>query len=232
MVCGWRTPNTVGWRRKRANVIGIDLLRGKLGDYLREAGLVRRKQFYVIGQREARTSYVESSVSWLARCLGRDRYVYLVSPLESDTNTGYVIERVEQLSFVDPREVVISDMYSGISDEKRGIQRDALWEFNDGTFGERSALTIYGFWIDSGPGDYWPEGEESIQHLGTPFGQWPAPESVRVFATEQAAYSYLEKITGERIPPQVRHLAWIAIAASTILWQWHEEISALFAASF
>ena len=209
-------------------MIGIDSLKGKMGHFIGEVGLVRRKQAYAIGQREERTSYVESSVSWITRCLGRDRYVYLVSPLSNDSNDAYVIERVERLSFVDPREVAISDMYSGISDERRGIQRDALWAFNDGTFGERSALTIYGFWIDSGLGDYWPEGDGSGRHLGTPFGQWPAPESVRVFVTEQAAYSYLEKITGEKIPPQVRHLAWIAIAISTILWQWHDEIAGLF----
>lgn len=209
-------------------MIRSDPLQRALKQFLGEAGLLRRRRSYLIGQREDRDSFVESNVSWIARCFGRDRYVYLVSPLTREVSTGYVIERVEQLSYVDPREISIPDTYSGISDERRGFQRDALWEFNDGQFGERSALTVYGFWIDSSVGDHLIRDMRGGEELGTPFGPWPAPECVRVFATEQAAYTYLDNITGEKVPPQIRHLAWIAIAVSTILWQWHDEITRLF----
>ena len=200
----------------------------RLTRFLGETGMLRRRQSYAIGQREERDSFVESRLSWIVRCFGKDRYVYLVSPLAKDPDAGYVIERVEQLSYVNPREVSIPDAYSGIRDETRGFQKEALWAFNDGSFGERSALTVYGFWIDSSLGDDWGGEVGSVDHVGTPFGQWPAPDCVRVFATEQAAYSYLDNLTGEKIPAQVRHFAWIAIAASTILWQWHDEVANLF----
>ena len=45
-----------------------------------------------------------------------------------------------------------------------------------------------------------------------------------MFSTEQAAYSYLPNVNGEKIPPQIKHIAWVAIGTSTIAWQWHDEI--------
>ena len=203
------------WTRKALHLLG-------------ETGLLRRRRPYEIGQRESRDSYLETRISWIARCFGRDRYVYLVSPIRSQQGGGYVIERVEQLSYVDPQSVAIPDTYSGISDERRGYQRDALWAFNDGSFGERCALTVCGFWIDSRFGEDWGGQMSGTDDLGTPFGPRPVPDSVRVFATEQAAYVYLDNLTGEKVPAQVRHLAWLAIALSTILWQWHDEIAKLF----
>ena len=51
---------------------------------------------------------------------------------------------------------------------------------------------------------------------------------MRRFNSEQAAYAYLDNINGEKIPARIRHIAWVAIAVSTILWQWHDEIAGLF----
>lgn len=199
-----------------------------------QAGLLRRERTYHIGEVDARRAFVETRLSWLARCFAWDRYVYVVTPLEWGGRKNYIIERAERLSYVDPTEVAIPDGYSGIDDEGGRIQRDPLWGLNAGRFGERSALTIYGYWIDSdisfertmdldrtGPDDPFPP-------LGSPFAGSPVPNVVRFFETEQAAYSYLKNINGDRIPARIRHIAWVAIALSTILWQWHDKIADLF----
>ena len=216
-------------------MVGVSRLGDAVKRMLAEIGLARKEQSYIIGESGfARRSILETRLSWFARCFGQDRYVYVVTPLEWTGEKKHIIERVERLSYVDPAKVTIPDGYSGLYDERRGIQRDALWGLNAGRFGERSALTIYGFWIDSdisfdeppdldraGPDDPFPS-------LGSPFAGGPVPSIVRFFDTEQAAYAYLENINGEKIPASVRHLAWVAIGLSTILWQWHGEIAGLF----
>lgn len=198
------------------------------------AGLLRKERTYQVGEVETRPAIVETRLSWLARCFARDRYVYVVTPLEWSGGKNYIIERAERLSYVDPADVVIPDGYSGLDDERGRIQKDPLWGLNAGRFGERSALTIYGYWISS---DISFEGPLDLDHaspdgpfppIGSPFAGGPVPSAVRLFDTEQAAYAYLENINGEKIPAQIRHLAWVAIGISTILWQWHDEIVALF----
>lgn len=206
----------------------------KLRQIASRAGLLRKERTYQAGQLETRRAIIETPLSWLARCFARDRYVYVVTSLEWDGRKSYIIERAERLSYVDPADIPIPDAYSGIGDEQGRIQKDPLWSFNAGEFGERSALTIYGYWINS---DLSFEGPPNLDHagpdglfppIGGPFAGSPVPGVVRMFDTEQAAYAYLENINGEKIPAQIRHLAWVAIGISTVLWQWHDEIAALF----
>ena len=212
------------------------LMRGvlKLRQIASRAGLLRKERTYQAGQFETRRAIIETRLSWLVRCFAWDRYVYVVTPLEWDGRKNYIIERVERLSYVDPADVVIPDAYSGIDDEQGGIQKDPLWSFNTGEFGERSALTIYGYWINSdlsfaGPQDLDQAGPDGpFPPIGSPFAGSPVPGAVRFFETEQAAYSYLKNINGDKIPARIRHIAWVAIALSTILWQWHDKIAALF----
>ncbi len=206
----------------------------KLRQIASRAGLLRKERTYQAGQLETRRAIIETRLSWLARCFAWDRYVYVVTPLEWGDRKNYIIERVERLSYVDPADVVIPDGYSGIDDEQGRIQRDPLWGLNAGRFGERSALTIYGYWINSDisferPLDLNRAGPDSpFPQIGSPFAGSPVPNVVRFFETEQAAYSYLKNINGDKIPARIRHIAWVAIALSTILWQWHDKIAALF----
>ena len=221
------------FRRRKGLAAMVDLARpGRVAKRtLVEVGLLRKVRAYQIGESDfAKSSIIETRLSWLGRCFGWDRYEYLVTSLEWDGEKKYIIERVERLSYVDPTKVVIPDGYSGLYDERRGVQRDPLWGRNAGRFGERSALTVYGFWIGSDisfddPLDFERAGPEGpFPSLGSPFAGGPVPHVVRFFDTEQAAYSYLENVNGEKIPARIRHIAWVAIATSTILWQWQDKI--------
>lgn len=224
---------------------------------------LRQRQIeYHLGQIETRDSFIESRFSWIWRSFGRDRYVYLVTEIPYKRDSIYIIERVEQLSFLNRPLDGESLGYSGAYDEHSGMQRNPLYSFNDGDYGERSALTIYGTWITSYPHAGWyqqglhestEELEEpmeqsmeelmeeimkepieelvevepddpSLPPLGSPFSGVSLPAELRIFQSEQAAYSYLPNVNGEKIPPQIKHIAWVAIGVSTIIWQWHDEI--------
>ena len=224
--------------------------------------LRQRQTKYHLGEIEMRDSFIESRFSWIWRSFIRDKYVYLVTEIPYKRDSIYVIERVEQLSFLNRPLDREPHGYSGAYDEHSGMQRDPLFWFNDGDYGERSALTIYGTWITSYPRVGWDqrdmhesteELEEPMEHsmeelmeeitkepieelveiepddpslppLGSPFSGVPLPAELRIFQSEQAAYSYLPNVNGEKIPPQIKHIAWVAIGISTIAWQWHDEI--------
>ena len=95
---------------------------------------------------------------------------------------------------------------------------------------------MFGYWIGS-YGDWSGAYADHVRDpraavSGGAFAGVPLPDEVRAFDTEQAAYAYIENITGEKIPAQIRHIAWVVIAVSTILWQWHDEIAELFDSIF
>ena len=196
--------------------------------------LRQRRTEYGHGEIESRDSFIESKISWIWRSFGRDRYVYTVTEVPLGPRTVHIIERVQRLSFLSQPEDGQIDGYSGIHDKHFGIQRDPFFWWNDGTYGERSTLTIYGTWIASYPinrsehHDHAPISDPPAEHrlppLGAPFANVPLPTEIRIFSTEQAAYSYLPNVNGEKIPPQIKHIAWVAIGVSTIAWQWHDEI--------
>ena len=214
-------------------------LKSRVKAGLAKLGLVRRQTHYRIGRGPVPSTtlatIIESKFSWISRCFFRDRYVYIVSAVD-EGDTVYIIERVEQTTYLDEaEEEYVSEDYSGLVDDARGLQRDAFSRFNRGTLGERSALTIYGFWIESsinagperaGIDDIYDDTSLPLSHI--PFGWIPVPDAVRRFNSEQAAYAYLENINGGKVPARIRHIAWFAIGLSTILWQWHGEIVGLF----
>ncbi len=203
----------------------------KAGGPLARFGLIRRQGSYEVGGVDVRSATIETRFSWVLRSFfGRDRYVYFVSPVVASPRDVYIIERVERLTFFDSEKDEIPENYSGLVDGKRGVQKDALSLSNGGESGERSALTVYGFWIQSSMTLFgtWEvtdrNPDPTLPPDGSPFAGSPVPDAIRKFDSEQAAYTYIENINGEKIPAWLRHLAWVAIGVSTILWQWHDEI--------
>ena len=208
----------------------------KLKGFLANRGLLRREATYDVGRVDLRFATIETKFSWITRSFFRDRYVYFVSRVQASPDDVYIIERVEQLAYFGKEEhdIPIPDGYSALTDGKHGTQKNALSRSNSGQLGERSALTVYGPWIRSsitllsGLELEEKELDPYLQAEGGPFAGAEVPDAVRRFNSEQAAYAYLDNINGEKIPARIRHLAWVAIAVSTILWQWHDEIVGLF----
>jgi len=202
----------------------------KLKGFLANRGLVRRETTYDVGQVDWRPATIETKFSWIFRSFFRDRYVYFVSRVKASPDDVYIIERVERLAYFGDGIYEIPDDYSALVDDKRGMQKNALSRSNSGQLGERSALTVYGFWIRSsitllsGLELEDQDPDPSLHLEGGPFAGSAVPDAVRRFHNEQAAYAYLDNINGEKIPARIRHIAWVAIAVSTILWQWHDEI--------
>ena len=191
--------------------------------------LVRREATYEVGQIDLRSAMIETKISWVWRCFFRDGYAYFVSPVESMAKAVYIIERVERRT----RSLRADDLlegYSGIVKDEQGVQLDALSRFNSGHLGERSALTVYGYWIQSsktllsGLESEDPNRAPELPPDGSPFAGSPIPDAIRRFDSEQAAYAFLENLNGEKVPARIRHFAWLAIAVSTILWQWWDKI--------
>ena len=217
-----------------AELLQSDSRFAKVKRFLANRGLVRREATYDVGRVDLRSATIETKLSWITRSFFRDRYVYFVSRVQASPDDVYIIERVEQLAYFDREERETPDGYSALTDDKRGTQKNALSRSNSGQLGERSALTVYGFWIRSSitllSGFELEEQEPDpyLQAEGGPFAGAEVPDAVRRFNSEQAAYAYLDNINGEKIPSRIRHLAWVAIAVSTILWQWHDEIAGLF----
>lgn len=215
--------------RQAADLDGSDSRPSKVRQVLARCGLVRKEAIYEVGQIDLRSATIETKISWIWRGFFRDGYAYFVSPVVASPRDVYIIERVERrtrsLRDDDPFEG-----YSGIVDGEQGVQLDALSRFNSGQLGERSALTVYGYWIQSSKtllsgleaGD--PNRDSDLPPDGSPFAGSPLPDAIRRFDSEQAAYAFLENLNGEKIPARIRHLAWVAIAASTILWQWQDQI--------
>lgn len=198
----------------------------KAGGPLARFGLIRRQGAYEVGGVDVRSATIETMFSWIFRSFWRDRYVYFVSPVVASPRDVYIIERVERLTYFDSEKNEMPESYSGLVDRERGVQKDALTRSNGGELGERSALTVYGFWIQSSTTliSKWevddPNPDPSLPPDGSPFAGSPVPDAVRKFDSEQAAYAYLENINGEKVPAWLRHLAWATIGISTILWQW------------
>lgn len=206
----------------------------KLKDFLANRGVLRKQVAYSVGDVSPRVAWMETNLSWISRCFCRDRYVYFVSPVQISRRDVYIIERVEKLAGRGWRKGSMPTDYSGLVDETRGFQITALSRSNRGQFGERSSLTIYGDWIQSSLThvSQWRDSHKDRTPNpppdNAPFAGAAIPEEVRRFDSEQAAYAYLENINGDKIPARIRHIAWVAIAVSTILWQWHDEIAGLF----
>lgn len=208
----------------------------KVKRFLANRGLARREAIYDVRRVDLRFATIETKLSWITRSFFRDRYVYFVSRVQASPDDVYIIERVERLAYFGKEEhdIPIPDGYSALTDEKRGTQKNALSRSNSGQFGERSALTVYGSWIQSsitflsGLELEDQDPDPSLQPAGGPFAGSDVPDDVRRFNSEQAAYAYLDNINGEKIPARIRHIAWFAIGLSTILWQWHDEIAGLF----
>ena len=208
----------------------------KFKRFLANHGLVRREATYDVGQVDLRFATIETKFSWITRSFFRDRYVYSISRVQASPDDVYIIERVERLAYFNKGEhdIPIPDGYSALTDDKRGTQKNALSRSNSGQLGERSALTVYGFWIRSSITLFSgfeleeQDPDPSLQLEGGPFAGAVVPDVVRRFDSEQAAYAYLENINGDKVPARIRHIAWVAIAVSTILWQWHDEITGLF----
>ena len=212
----------------------------KAGGPLARFGLMRTTATYRIGQHDDRVVMIDGWLAWFRRCFLRDRYVYFVSQVREPGGPVplYIIERVtHHLAHFDSESTPVPAGYSGIHDDRRGFRKNPLAPTNrDQLFGERSALTVHGSWIDSTP---------AARHAGTGYallseidgnpqnvafgGLGEVPVDVRRFQTEQAAYLYLDNLTGEKVPGWLRHLAWATIGVSTIAWQWHSQIADLVA---
>ena len=206
------------------------MVKGRIKRILAKSHLVRARKVYKHGEIEVRDAIFDPLWSWVLRSFIRDRYTYIVSSISNHRNhrghqgksDGYMIERIGRVPFLSESDAASPPRgHSGLDDDERGLQDDPMKWTNERYAGERSALTIYGYWLGSYPSGY--ANPDSSASSKVPFDSVPIPDCVRIFETEEEAYAYLPSVTGERIPAKVRHFAWLAIALSTFLWQWHDK---------
>ena len=188
-------------------------LRPKALSILRRLRLLGTSYGYKMGEMGpigTDNGHTSGSVSWIKRAFWFDHYSYFVATYHYPDNgvpLYYIARARTSLEFYSHEEVI------SLPDGASGLEED------DGTYRlqklpDEEALTKFGYWLNTP----WTDQFYGLDQPA-PIGPMPLPTEVLAFNTEQAAYEYMNRVSGREIPPQILHLAWFTIGLSTFLWQ-------------